>query len=121
MMPNFYNPSPQIRYPNTQVYNSAVALAYTYYDVNASAVVGARKALLLLKIVKDATAGVDSAVVRSNDEAANLFSGDGAQKASCDASVGSYVVTLTDSAGIFEFAANDTVPVWTITVVAFIA
>lgn len=120
MTDHFNNPGAQIYFSGTQVYNASPAAAWTWYDVNCSAVVGARRAIVLLKVVKDASAGAHSLYTRKNGETTNFLCSPHAGVIEADASTGGYIIGTTDASGILEISVSDATPTWTVTVEAYI-
>lgn len=114
------SPGFQVNYPNTTVYNASPALAYTWYDIDCSAVCGVRQAVLILTVTKDATAGGDYLWVKRKGMSGDVSGSAGSNVANLDASKKTILVVVTDTSGVISFQVNDAVPTYTIAVEAFI-
>jgi len=115
---NFFNPQVTLKFPGTLVHSGVGPGTHT--DLDLSSVVGSRKALVILRITKDATAGNDNYNFRTNGQTGNAPA-NGIGWITLGASAMGYVEVITDSSGIIEWYTDDIVPSVNINVEAFIA
>lgn len=102
------NPAPVPRpmeFPGATVYDAVCPVVYT--DLNLSAVVGSRKALVLLEVYNNSLVNLDYQF-RVNGIAVSTGKGGSAGSAANEiaASEYGYYVIMTDAAGIVEWIAN---------------
>ena len=114
------DPGAALTVAETEVFNGTSPIAWT--DLDLSAIVGANRALVLLKVGNPATTIYGTALRRNGDvdESYNASS-HGASKASFGGvSLFMHAVMATDAAGIIEWRAGAAVAGVTIDVVAYI-
>ena len=111
------SPGATVAFPRTTVYNATKAAAWA--DLDLSAVVGSRQAVVILKIEKDATANADYGYLRRNGDASQFNANIAISTWALSAGEAGYYVCVTDPAGIMEWFSEDAVPVYTVIVEAY--
>ena len=119
-MTEVWNNSVLVQFPRTVVFNDHFTAGYSFQDIDLSAVVGSRRAVVILKCAKDAQVGNHILFNRRNGD---VGSENGNSNVYSLASPGSYqghMVADTDDNGVIEVSSDENTHVWTITVEAFI-
>lgn len=107
---------PQAYFPRTIVYDASPAAAWAWFDVDCSAVVGAREALVLLRVL--CVGGAGTFFTRVNGETVTHTVAAGADCASINAGEKAYIIGFTDANGILEVMTSQAGNTYTVTVEA---